>query len=562
MLDLSAYRLGFAPVLAALVVLAFSLEGVPDPLEPSVGTIEFDAPSALVSARGIVRAAPERAPGSDGAAAAADIVSERLEEVASGEVAEQRFEASVDGDDVELRNVLLTLPGTSDRTIVLVAERSAQAGTGAVTSAAATGMLLELAAQAGVSSRESTLIFASIDGAGAESEGIRELVGALPERTVVDAAIVISQPGAAPAEPHLVTSSGGSNQPSQTLIRTAEETLESRAQAAAGVDGALGQLARLALPAAAGTQAALLDEGIDAVAISAAGEVPLPPDATGWEALDAESVEGFGATALALVSALDVAPAAADEDPGEYIRLGDNTVPGWAIALLALALLAPPALPVALQLARARGAGEARGSAGWAAEWALVGLTPLLALYALALVGALPKPEVPYDPGRFELGLTEVLALLVFAAATAGAWWALGLRRVPAGPEPATLGAAAGAVVIVACLVAWIANPFLALVLVPLAHVVIVHALDGRRRATLAVAAGAVACVPAAAVLLHVAGALEWGSSAPWQLVVLVAGGGIGLLAAGAVTLALAGLGGVIRAGLRAAPQARPRGRP
>ena len=35
MLDLNAYRLGFAPVLAALGVLAFSLEGVPEPLEPA-----------------------------------------------------------------------------------------------------------------------------------------------------------------------------------------------------------------------------------------------------------------------------------------------------------------------------------------------------------------------------------------------------------------------------------------------------------------------------------------------------------------------------------------------
>ena len=179
-------------------MLVFSLEGVPEPLEPSVGTVEFDADARPRSARAIVRAgararagharATRRRPTSSG---------ERFEEVASGTVAEQRFEAAVDGEDVELRNVLLTLPGTSDRAILIVAERDSREGPGAATSAAATGVLLELARALGVSGRERTLILASTDGAGAEAEGARELIEALPERTVVDAAVVISSPGRA-----------------------------------------------------------------------------------------------------------------------------------------------------------------------------------------------------------------------------------------------------------------------------------------------------------------------------------------------------------------------------
>ena len=46
-----------------------------------------------------------------GDAAAADLVADRFDEIATGAVSEQRFEAYLDGDDVELRNVLLTLPG-------------------------------------------------------------------------------------------------------------------------------------------------------------------------------------------------------------------------------------------------------------------------------------------------------------------------------------------------------------------------------------------------------------------------------------------------------------------
>jgi hypothetical protein len=557
MLDLRAYRLGFAPVLAALGVLAFSLQGVPEPLEPASGTIAFDAGAAQATARDIVRAAPDREPGSEDAVAAADIVRQGFEDIAAGEAAEQRFTSSVDGDDVELRNVLLTLPGTTDRTILIVAERDERAGPGAPSSAAATGVLLELARQLGVTQRSRTLIFGSIDGAGAEGAGVRELLDALPDRTEVTAAVVISQPGAAASPPHLIVSSGGESQPSQELIRTAEETLASRAQASAGLDGAFGQIARLALPAAAGAQAALLAEDVDSVAISSAGEVPLPPDLAGEDALEPESLERFGAAVLALVSAFDAATTFVDNGPSDYVSLGDNTVPAWAISVLALALLAPPALMLVTGLQKA-----GRGALGWAAEWALVALAPLLALFALAFIGLIPRPEVPFDPGQFELAPTEVLALLVLAGAAVAIWWVLGLRRRPAGAEPATLGAAAGALCLAGCALAWLANPFLALVLAPLAHVVVVHATRPAVRRVLAIPVALVALLPLAAVVLHVAGALDWGASAPWQLVVLTAGGGLGLLSAVALAVALVATLGVVAASLGAAPQSRDRGRP
>jgi hypothetical protein len=572
MLDLRAYRLGFAPALAAVVVLAFSLQGVPEPLEPAVGTAEFDADRAQETTQALLRAAPERQAGTEGAAAGADLVRRSFEEVASGSIAEQRFEASVDGEDVELRNVLLTLPGTSDRAIVVLAGRSSRDGSGAASSAAATGVLIELAAELGVSGRDRTLIFGSIDGADAEAQGALEMLEALPERTLVDAALVVSQPGSASTEePHLVTSSGDRQRPSLELTRTAEEALAARAAVDAGLDGALAQVARLALPAAVGAQAALLADGIDSVAISSAGEVPLPADEAGEDQLSVESLERFGATTLALVGALDGGAAEATSDgPSAYLHLGGNTLPGWAVSLLALTLLLPPALPVGLELVRARRRdGAARGALGWAVEWALVGLAPLLAIYALAMLGLIPKPDVPFDPGRFAIGPMEVIALLALAAAAVGAWWALGLRRTPAGPQPASLGAAAGAVCLAACAAAWVVNPFLALAMAPLAHVVMVHGARGRRPAALAVPVSLVAAVPMAAVVLSVAGALGWGGTTPWQLVVLVAGGGLGLIAAASIAVALAAVIAVTRSALGrpgrplgAAPQAPSRGRP
>jgi hypothetical protein len=373
--------------------------------------------------------------------------------------------------------------------------------------------------------------------------------------------VVISQPAAPrPTEPHLIVSSGGEDRPSQELIRTAEDTLASRAQAAPGLDGTLGQVARLALPAAAGMQAALLDEGVDAVALSAAGEPPLPADQSAE--LSPDSLERFGASALALVGALDGAPSTASGEPSSYVRLGGNTIPGWALALLALSLLIPPALPVALELVRARRSGTARVAIGWAVEWSLVGLAALLGLFALALFGLLPSPSVPFDPGRFEIGTTEVLAMVVLAGLAVAAWWALGLRRAPSGPDPATLGAAAGAVCIAACLAAWLVNAFLALAMVPLAHVVIAHSATGRRRAALAVAFALAALLPLAAVVLHVAGSLDWGGTTPWQLVVLVAGGGVGAVSAAAIAVALCGMAGVVRAAATLTPARRGGARP
>ena len=550
MLDLRAYRLGFAPVLAALFLMAFSLRGEPEPLEPGTGTIQFDAETAATLTRDLARVAPDREPGGDGAAAAADWILQRFEDVASGTVAEQTFEASVDGSDVELRNVLLTLRGTAESTILIVAERASTDGPGVASSAAATGMLAELAAELGVSGRQRTLILASIDGGGATAAGVRELVQALPDVETIDAAVVISQPGAVRlAEPHLVTSSSGTERPSLELIKTAHEALTDRGRVSAGLDGALGQIARLAIPAAAGPQAALVPEGLDAVAISAAGEVPLPGSDSAEDDLALESLERFGATGLALVAALDARTTSAPS-PSAYVRIGSNTVPAWTVSLLALSLLVPPALPCALLIARARRDRTARPAIGWAAEWALVAVSPLLALLALAFLGLIPGPELPYDPGRFEIGATEVAGLVLLACVGVAVWWLLGLHRTPA-LDPALLGAVAGSVCVTACALAWLANPFLALVLAPLAHAVVVHSLPGLRRAVLAIPVALAAVAPIVAATIHVASALDWGVTTPWQLVVLVAGGGLGLLEAAAIALALGATVAVVQAAQR-----------
>ncbi len=561
MTDLRLYRLAFLPALSILVVLAFSLEGVPTAVEPPPGTLEFDAAGAAKSARDVLALGETREPGSEADDAAAELVAERFGAVVAGTLGEQTVEATIDGEETELRNVLLTLPGSSDHAILVIAARDSREGEGAASSAAATGVLLELVDELAIAGRDRTLILASTSGASAEGQGARELIDGLPDRTIVDAAIVISQPGYdEPFEPHLVTSAG-LNGPPIGLARTAEEVLRDRANLSPGRISAPAQIARYAFPAAAGEQAGLISDGLDAVALSSAGELPLPADLNGRDSFAPSSLEGFGPALLGLVSALDAAPDPPSGGPGNFLRIGDNLVPGWSVVLLVLALLLPPAAAGASVLARAqRSGGGMMRAIGWALEWWLPALVLCLGVYVLAIVGVIPSSGIPYDPARYGLGLSEAVTLVLLFALAAWLWWILHLRRLPSPPGPYALGAASGLAGVAACLVVWATNPYQALLLVPLVHVVAVLGAKGRRPAGLAIPVSLLAAVPLLAAFIYVASALDWGSSAPWQLTVLMAGGGIGPLQAIGSVFVLASVAAVVVGALSTAREAKAPG--
>lgn len=551
MADLRLYRLAFIPALAALVVLAFSLQGVPSPVEPPPGTLEFDAAGAAKSTRDVLALGDSREPGSEADNAVADLVSERFSSVVAGTQGEQTVNATVDGEDTELRNVLLTLPGLSDHAIVVIAGRDSREGEGAPSSAAATGVLLELVDELAVAGRNRTLIMASTSGASAEAQGARGLVEGLPDRTVVDAVVVVSQPGFdEPFEPHLVMA-GGLNNPPLGLARTAGEIVRDRAELSPGQIPVTAQIARYAIPAASGEQAALIDEGLEAIALSSAGELPLPASENGRERLDSATLERFGPALLALISALDAAAEAPAGGPGNFLWVSDNVLPGWSVALVVLCLLVPPLALAASVLARARRTGGNLGRAfSWALEWWLPALLFCLGVYALSVVDVIPASGVPYDPARYELGVGEAVALVSLVALAAWLWWILRLRRFPSPPGPVALGAAAGLAAVAACFVVWLANPYLALLLLPLVHVVAVLGARGRRPAGLAVPAVVIGAVPLAGALVYVASELDWGASAPWQLAILTAGGGIGPVQAIGSAFVLASVAAVVTAAL------------
>ena len=523
MSHLRLYRAAFAPAVATLFVIAFSLAGVPEPAEPPAETVAFDADAATRTARSLLDGAPgDRA----------NAVAERLAEVTTGGVQEQEVAA---GDD-EVRNVVLTLPGQSDRTILIVAAREAAAEQDPAGPAGATGMLVELATQLAAVDRDRTMVFASVGGTSASGDGTDALIDALPERLHVESALVLSQPAAETlATPHVLPV--GALGSSLGLTETAGALLRERAGLEPGQPGLAGQLARLALPAQAGQEAALENAGVPAVAISSAGEVP-----GASLSLSSETMGRFGSAALGIMTSLDSDPAPPAEGPSSYLRFGDNLVRGWGLVLLALALLLPAAALGASILAGAGRSGEdPRRAVRWSAGWCIPGAVFVAGLYVLALAGLIPRAGTPYDPTGLGLGGVELLALVAGVAVASGVWWTLGLRRPPPATSTEARLAGSAAIGCAAVLVALLSDPYLALVLVPLCHAAALAA-HRPRPVWLPVAMLCIGALPLAAVSLYVAGALDWGASLPWQLTALVAGGGIGPLDAAALTLALGAL--------------------
>ncbi|HET6830110.1 MAG TPA: hypothetical protein VFH44_02050, partial [Solirubrobacterales bacterium] len=324
-------------------------------------------------------------------------------------------------------------------------------------------------------------------------------------------------------------------------------------------------LSRLAYPAGFGEQVALRDAGIEAIAISAAGERRIAGGEDGPEAISSSTLTAAGGTLLELIVTLDEAGRPADAGPDDYIRVGDNLVPGWTLALLAAALLLAPLLTAGdTWLREHRNDWRARRTIFWAAERVLIPLAALLVLHLLALVGLIASPPFPYDPALHGPGLTGPVAAAVLAATIALAALLVRPMRTPLDAEPQTLAAAAGLLTGFSVLGIWLVNPYLALLLTPTAHVWLraARAAGPPRAPTLAIA-GLVSLLPALLGFAIFAAELDLGVAAPWHLLLLVADGEIGVLESLLWCGVLGGLIAVVSAAgatVKSPPGTGPRG--
>ena len=530
MFNARLYRAAMLPAAIAFGLMMFSLEPTPNPLQEA-SPPEFAGTASARTARQIAAKAPDRTPGSEDDRKVAAEVRDRFEEVEGGSVAVQDFDSSYRGEDVGLQNVILTIPGASDRTILVVAARDSDRTLGAATSASATAELLGLADALASRRHERTIVLASTDGGVEGAEGARKLVDGLPRPGDIEVAIALSQSGVSDPEPPFVLPFGTSPESASSQLLQTARAITSRSFGRRDATPGLWEgLARLAVPAGLGEAAALQGEGVEAIGLSAHGERLIPPseDAN----VSSETMQRAGTAALDLVLRLDEAPGEGPTGgPADYVRLGDNLIPGWTIALLALMLILAPLVTAAETWGREqRENWRTRRTIPWALERAFLPLAALLLAYLLALVGLIPDPPFPYDPASYPPGIKGPITLVAMAGAIALAGLLVRPMRTPLDAEAHTLAAAAGLMSGLALVLLWLFNPYLALLLFPAAHVWLLPArAAGPPRAVIVAAVAAASLVGALAAAVTVGSGLDLGLAAPWHLLLMIVDGQIGL---------------------------------
>ena len=530
MIDLRLWRFGLLAVPLAAIIAMFSLQGVPSPLSEGIPPDAFDATTATPLAKDLAEASPYPTPGSASDDALADRVKTQFSEIDGITVSEQTFDASFRGHDVHLRNLIATLPGESNRQIALIAPRDVARGSGAVTSTAATAAMLEIAGSFSGSSHHKTLVFVSTDGSSIGGLGAKRFVRDYTDSGLLDAAIVLSQPAVEdPAPPLVIPWSTGPQSTASQLADTANTTVSKEVDLPAGDEGPLDDLFRLALPAGLGEQGPLVEAGLPALRLSSDGELPVEPSEDVPDRFSPDTFDRFGRASLSLILALDASSGAVEHGPKGYIGVAGNLLPGWTVAMLALALLLPVALAAGSGLvSAARSPVEAARAGLWSGLRALPFLGALIVVLLAALVGVMPDPEFPFDPRNEALGLGGTITVLLAVAAYCATAFFLRPLRAPAGRWAQAAPPAGILLACVATVGIWAANPYLALlVAIGLQAWVVAAAgtLGGRR-----VAAGLVVLglVPVIALVGDLAGRFDAGVGVWHDLLLMLADGQIG----------------------------------
>jgi len=524
------YRVAFVPALLAVVLAMFSLESRPRPLGQALAAdVVFEGPQAAASTRAVLAAARDRRAGSRGDLAAARLVAGRFR--ARGfEVEADRFEH----DAKQLVNVIGRRAGKSRRQLVVVAPRDAAGVPDASGSAADTAALLEIARVFEGRPSEKTLVLASVDGSALGEGGTTRLAEALGDPALIDGVIVLSGLATGSGPPRLETWSNDTTTAGIGLRRTVAESLRQEVGSVAGRPSVAGQLARLAFPIGIGGQGPLLAAGLDAVRISGDDR---PPGASPGGELDERRFEALGRALLRSVAALD-GGGTPERGPAGHVIVAGQVMPGWVLSVLALALLFPALVGSVDAFARAR---RRREPVGALMLWLAAGVAPfaigLTLVYALVLTGAVPAPpQAPVAPERFPLGGAEAAALGLVSATVGLAWIGLRLLVLRAYPGLADralpgAGVVVSLVLALAALVLWLINPYAALILAPAVHLwMLATLLEPPPPRKLALALVALGLLLPGLVVLYDALALAVGPlGGAWYLLLLVAGGHVGL---------------------------------
>jgi len=540
MLSGRLYRSAFVPFLIALAIAAFSLGSRPAPAGTTLAPDAFEGAQAYAEMQRLAARFPDRRPGSRGDRALAAYIVSTLQGL--GGTAAGGFTVHVrhiEGQTIEgmrrLSTIVAVRPGsTGAPPIVLVAHRDA-AARGSAAELSGTAALLELARVFAARETKRAIVLVSTSGGSGGDAG----AAALPEtlesagvRAPFDAVIALGDlAGAQLHRPLVAPYSDGLGSAPLALQRTVDAAIEQESGWDPGAPSTLGQLAHLSFPVAVGEQGVLDAQGLPAVLVGAGGERFWADRATSPERL-----EELGRGVLDAVDALDTAP-----NLGAALQTGivvhGKTVPEWALRLLLGTLLLPPLLAGVDGLARLR---RRRRAVGRWSLWALSCGLPFLCCAVLCwLLGAVgiiaAAPSVPVPGGALPLDGSALTALVAVALTFVLAWllWAALMRRlqIPRSPDPDVAGLPVQLILTGVAVVAWIGNPYTALLAIPAVHLwLLLASPELRPRRGLALVLVALGLAPFGLLLAFYARQLGLGpGELAWSAVLLLAGGHVGL---------------------------------
>jgi hypothetical protein len=554
MLDPRIYRAGLVAVALAVIVFAFSFQDQPGAAHATLVPDAFNSQYAYTQAKTLATDYPDRQPGSvdddDLATQIAKMFTNDNRAIKDAfTVSTNTYTANTAVGVRTLEAVIATRTGTQNGSIVVVAPRDESPSGAAGVSGTAT-----LESLANVLSGETlnhTIVLASISGSAGQA-GAEQLARDLPGP--IDAVIVLGDMGGTHvSKPVIVPWSDGVGIAPMALRDTVGAAVSSQSTVRTGGTSLASQFVHLAFPLTISDQAPFNALGIPAVELSASGERGPAAD----EPISQGRIAGLGQAALESITALDGAPTV--PAPNAYMLVAGKVVPPWAIRLFVLVLILPVLGAAIDGLARAN---RRRYPLAFSMLSVLALTAPfvlvVLATLGAKLIGLLPVvPPEPIGPGAIPIhagnwALIAVLALLLVGGFALMRWLALIDAGDGAPVVPAVLCGVAIAI--------WITNPVAAALLVLALHLWLWLADPELRlhpAATLALLL--VGLAPMAFVLAYYATSLGYGpGSLLWTLMLMLASGQIGLVAAFEWCLALGCTGAMVLVALktRAAPAA------
>jgi hypothetical protein len=562
MLDPRIYRMCLAPVVLAVILLAFSLENQQGALSSNLAPDAYSGGYANATMNALAKSYPDRRPGSEG--------DNHLARYVAGQLKADGFEVSTDafrGRTVDgprtLENVVGVRAGLGTGSIVLVAHRDALSSP-ATADLSGTATLLALARVLSGETQQRTVVLASTSGSAGASGALR-LARSLQQP--VDAVVVLGDlAGKVVRQPVVVPWSDGQQVAPPVLRNTLTAALVTQARLPAGTTGLIGQLAHLAIPMAPSEQGPFGLSGEPAVLLSVSGE--RGPSAR--EPTSLAQLSGMGSTVLQAVNALDSGPQV--PAPSTYLGFSGKSIPAWSVSLLVLMLILAVLVTTVDALARARRRGHSiLRWTGWVLSAALpfaLAVLVVIAARVLGLIAAAPPGPVGRGAIAVHGGGIALLATIA-CVVVVGLVWVRPVLVTIIGPRPARVGrepygdGAAAALLLILCVVAlvvWFANPFAAVLLVPALHLWMWIVVPGVRlpRPVVIVLLAAGFALPAVVALSY---ALTLGLNPlelAWSCVLLLAGGAVGVLSALEWSVVLGCAFSVIALAWRAARAPRP----